>query len=322
VSFIAPTHLWLLVGVIGAAVAIARLDNARRRALGRFAAPESAPTVASRRPGWRRSVIAVGLVATFVALVLASARPALPIDVRVNTATIMVALDTSTSMGSHDVQPSRVEAAQRAAATFLRALPRDFRVGLIQFAGAAAVEAAPGDDRQLALEATKNVKLSDGTAIGEAIFSALDTMAEDAGKLPTGTTSAPKYPKLPAAAIVLLSDGDSNTGRPDSLAITAAHGADVPVSTIAFGTKDGTIGRDRQPVPVREEALQAIAAGTGGQFFRAASGPELRSVFESLQSRLSFEQRPKEVTRWFTGVAIVLALLTGAFSLWHFSRMP
>jgi Ca-activated chloride channel family protein len=321
-SFLAPAHLWLLVAVLVAALAVWRLEVARGRALARFVTPELAPSFTARRPGWRRLVQAGGLLATFVALVLASARPARSVEVRVNTATIMVALDASTSMGAHDVAPSRVVAAQRAAAAFIRALPRDFRVGLIQFASAAVVEVAPGDDRSLALDALRRVKVADGTAIGEAIFSALDTLTQDAGKVSTGPAAAPKYPRLPFSAIVVLSDGGSNTGRPVPMAIAAAHTAAVPVSGIAFGTKQGTIGPARDPVPVSEETLQSIAAGTGGHFFRATSGPDLRAVFVDLGAQLAHNEKHHEITRWFTGAAIALGLFTGLYSSRQFARMP
>jgi Ca-activated chloride channel family protein len=106
------------------------------------------------------------------------------------------------------------------------------------------------------------------------------------------------------------------------MAIAGARTAGVPVSGIAFGTKHGTIGPERDPVPVSEETLQSIAAGTGGHFFSAASGPDLRAVFADLDAQLTHTEKHHEITRWFIGSALTLGLLTGLYSSRQFARMP
>jgi Ca-activated chloride channel family protein len=320
-SFMAESRLWLLVVVVVAAATVVWFERRRVRAVERFSAPDMLGWLTPRRPGWRRAGAVVAFLLTLAALVVASARPARSVQVPVKVATVMVALDKSTSMGADDVSPTRISAARAAASHFVKDLPSYFRVGVVLFAGSAEVDVSPTADRTLALNAIRRARLEDGTAVGEAIFTSLDAITQDAGLTTTGTLARPKYPRLRFAAVVLLSDGSTNSGRPDALAASAAQGAGVPVSTISFGTERGMLD-SRTPVPVDNEALQAIAERTSGAFFRAETKPELRSVFDSLGFRLAFRTEPREITHWFVAAALALALLTALLSLTWFSRLP
>ena len=263
----------------------------------------------------------VGLLLALTMVVVASARPARSVEVPVKVATVIVAVDKSTSMGADDVSPDRITAAQNAAVRFIQDLPRYFRVGVVLFAGTVDVDVAPSIDRTLAIDAIRRAKLDDGTAIGEAIFTSLDALTQDAGLTTRGSARAPKYPRLPHSAVVVLSDGSTNSGRPDSRAVAAARTAGLPVSTIAFGTNHGVIDGN-QAVPVDHQKLGSIAQRTGGGFFRAENRPELTSVFDSLGFRLAYRTEARPVTEWFVGAALVLALVTAALSLAWFSRLP
>src|SRR5262245_58719308 len=61
---------------------------------------------------------------------------------------IILALDVSLSMRASDVQPSRIDAAKVAAKAFVNELPPDVRVGIVSFAGTAALVQAPTRDRE------------------------------------------------------------------------------------------------------------------------------------------------------------------------------
>ncbi len=136
---------------------------------------------------------------------------------------------------------------------------------------------------------------------------------------------------IPPARIVLLSDGETTVGRPDGAAVEAAVDADVPVSTIAFGTPEGAIAyddpetpqieRDLIAVPVREDNLRAIADATGGAFFAAESLQELDAVYEDIGSAIGYETELAEVSDWFVGGGLVLLLVSSALSLWWFQRL-
>ena len=116
-----------------------------------------------------------------------------------------------------------------------------------------------------------------------------------------------------------MSDGERTVGRENLVAATAANDADVPVSTIAFGTSTGTIEIEGEPfpvpVPVAEAPLEEIADTTGGSFFTAATAGELRDVYEDIGSAIGFDAVQVEIARWFVGAGLGLLLLSAAGSL-------
>ena len=116
----------------------------------------------------------------------------------------------------------------------------------------------------------------------------------------------------------------SNRLSPNDQGVEAADEADVPVSTIAFGTEDGTIFLEGQaiPVPPDLDAMRSIADATGGVFFEAESGGELEAAYEDLGSSIGFETEEQEITDWFVAAALGTLLLAGCLSLLWFARLP
>ena len=121
----------------------------------------------------------------------------------------------------------------------------------------------------------------------------------------------------------------SSRNSSEGEASAAAIEADVPVSTIAFGTPNGTIEYTDEttpptivPVPVDEVSLQNIAEATGGSFFTAASEAELSQVFEDIGSSVGYETEQREITPWFVGIALLFFLAAASLSLAWFARLP
>jgi Ca-activated chloride channel family protein len=259
--------------------------------------------------------VAAGLLATAALMVLTFARPADDVRVPRERATIIVTIDVSLSMMAQDVDPDRLTAAQRAAREFVDSLPPRLNVGLVSFAGTASVLVPPATDRDAVTQAIDQLRLAEYTAIGEGLFTSLDALRlvpeDDAGE------------DVPAR-IVLLSDGETTVGRPNAEAVAAAVEAGVPVSTIAFGTPDGVLELDGvlEPVPVAEEDLRQIAAGTGGGFYAAETAGQLEDVYADIGSSIGYETVPQEVTARWAGFSLVLLLLTTAGSLAFFGRLP
>jgi Ca-activated chloride channel homolog len=276
----------------------------------RFSALEAARR-ASSRSAWKRHVAAALALAGVVALVVAFARPLMAVQVPVEQATLVLAMDVSLSMEADDVAPSRLAAAQQAAGRFLELAPETLRVGLVAFAGNALPVAPPSADRALVAAAIGRLGLGEGTAVGEAVFASLDQIR----------LSAP--PEGVPAAIVVLSDGETTMGRPDADAAAAAVEAGIPVYTIAFGTPDGQIVFDGEivPVPVNDGALEQVAELTGGAFFEAATESQLRSVFDALESQIAFEPQERQVTDRFVGIALVALIAAMALSIRWFDRV-
>ena len=315
-QFRAPERLWLLLGV--AALAISYLVMARRRAsyAVRFTNLALLDAVAPKRPGFRRHLPAVLLLLALSGMVGAFAQPARDTRVPKERATIIVAIDTSLSMKATDVAPNRLKAAQEAAKSFVRILPDRLNVGLVTFNGVAQIKIPPTQDHDSLLAAIDQLRLGERTAIGEAIFASLDAVkavpAQAEGTAP--------------AHIVVMSDGDTTIGRPNSVAAKKAKELGIPVSTIAFGTDAGEIvdpsSGEVTSVAVDRDALSGIAEDTGGSFFEAASEGELSEVYANIGTQVGYTTEQTEVSTVFIGGALALLSLTSVLSLVWFSRLP
>lgn len=318
-AFLAPARLWGLLAVVALALAYAASALLRRRYTVRFTNLPLLETVAPRRPGWRRHVAAAAFLLAIVAMLLAWARPADEVLVPKERATVVLAIDTSLSMQATDVAPSRIEAAQQAALSFIDQLPEPINLGLVTFDGVARVRVTPTTDREPVRAAIQGLELGPATAIGEAIFAGLDAIAA----APTYAEEGEEVEPVPARMVV-MTDGKTTVGRPDIDGAEAAVAAEVPISTIAFGTDRGTIVIDGeiQPVPVDREPLRLIAERTGGQFFSAESLDELQTVYEDIGSSVGFDTEELEVTDRFAGYAVVLVMVSAALSLLWFQRLP
>jgi Ca-activated chloride channel homolog len=316
-GFLEPGRLWLLAVLPVLLVAYVVLQRRRRALALRFTNLELLAQVAPRRPGWRRHLVVAGLLAALGLLVVAFARPVDDVRVPRERATIVLAVDVSLSMEATDVSPTRLAAAQEAARRFVEDLPDQLNVGLVTFSASGRVVVPPTTDHAQVVRAVDALQLSEYTAIGEAVFAALDAIRQ--------APPDPGDPEAPVpAAVVLLSDGETTVGRPDADGVAAAREVGVPVSTIAFGTQEGTvdIGGVVQPVPVNEGALAAIAEGTGGRAYTAETAGQLRDVYADIGSAVGFVTQEEEVTDRWAGAALLVLLLTAGMSLAASGRLP
>ena len=176
--FLAPERFALLL--VPLALAMLYLVRQRRRHayVVRFTDPDLIDTVAPRRPGLRRHVVAAVYLAATALLVIAAARPALATEVA-NEPTVVLAFDTSLSMEATDVTPSRIVAAREAAHRFIEVVPAGVRVGLVAFDQTARVIIPPTTSKVVLDRAIDRLSLGQGTAIGEAIYTSLDVLESD-----------------------------------------------------------------------------------------------------------------------------------------------
>ncbi len=324
-DFSAPDRLWLLVAAAGLVVAYAVMQVRRRRDAAKFAAPALLPLLVPGKAPWWRHAVALVFVAGLVLATVAAAQPTVPATAQREQATIMVAIDTSDSMKATDVAPSRLAAAVTEAKTFISDLPASFSVGVVTVDASPKVLVAPSTDHEAVKVALDRLATRPGTALGEAIFTALAALP--AGTVPaSGSAPAPgsaDSAKAPAARIVLLSDGTSTTGRPDQEAIAAAKAAKVPVSTIAIGTANAQVQSAGQTVdvPVDPSALKAIADGTGGKFFQAANETELRQIYADINADVQVVPIDRSVAVWFAGAALLLLLAASLTSMLRTGRV-
>jgi Ca-activated chloride channel family protein len=322
VSFASPYVLLLLLALPVLVGLYAGEQQRRRRAAEAFAVQRMQPSVAPRRPRWRRHLPMLAFLFAMVVLIAAAARPERTVATPIERASIMLATDVSGSMTATDVQPNRLVAAKQAARAFLEKVPARVNVGVMAFNQTPTVLASPTTDRNAARDAIAQMKPSGGTASGEAIATAVTAL-----RASPKTQAGAKQQAAPAA-IVLLSDGKSTSGRSAVQAAQAAGTAGIRVYTVALGTDSGTItvprkggGTQTQPVPPDPQALAQIAQASGGTTFTASTTEGLSQVYEKLGSQLAHKNTKKEITAEFAGGGLALLLLGGVMSLGWFGRL-
>ena len=323
-DFASPWWLAFLLVVAALVVAYVLSLRAKKKNTLRFANMELLESVAPTRPGrWRHAPIAL-LLAGLLLFTIALAGPTKDQRIPRNRATVMLVIDVSLSMEATDVKPSRLVAAQTAAKSFADGLTPGINLGLVAFAGTASVLVSPTANRNETKAAIDHLKLSERTATGEGIFTSLQSI-ETLGAVLGGADEPPP------ARIVMMSDGKQTVPEsPDDprggyTAAREAKAKGVPVSTISFGTKYGTVeipdpnggGTDRVDVAVDDPSLREIANLSGGSFFTASSLEELNKVFDTLEEQIGYETTRGDASRpWLIlGVLVTAAGLVTALVL-------
>ena len=315
---------------------------------------------AAGRSSWRRHVPPALFLAAMAVLLLAAARPAAVVTLPSEHETVILAMDVSGSMRASDVKPTRLAAAQAAAKSFANETPRSTRIGVVAFAGSAALVQAPTANREELFAAIDQLQLQNATAIGSGLLASLKAIFPEqdfdlappgahgaavggsaaaggssfggrggAYGRPLGARGKPAPQPVPPgsnknAVVILLTDGQTTTGPDpiDAARLAAARG--VRVFTVGVGTPDGQIlTGEGWSIRVRldEEALKIIADLTRGEYFFAGNAPDLKRIYDGLKSKLVMEKRETEITALFAAAAAALAIVSAALSLMWFSRI-
>ena len=313
-SFASPIALLCLLGVPLAILVHVQAQRRRRRYPVRFPALATLAAVMPREPLWRKHLPFALLSLAIAALAVSLARPQKTVAVPVEQASVMLVTDVSRSMSATDVDPTRLEAARRAAQAFVRQVPEQLRVGLVAFSDGAQTLSMPTTDRSAVQAGLDSLEPLNGTATGDGLNAALDALKVRETR-PAGR---------PPAAVVLLSDGAARPGDNSDEIATEAGRLHVPIYTVALGTRDGAIllrGR-LVPAPPDPVALARIASESGGQAFSAQDAEALNSIYGRLGSRLGTKPEKREITTLFAGFAVLLLGGAMASSLWLGGRLP
>ena len=341
-NFLWPDALWTLLLLPVLVLAYFGLLKRRKQHTVRLASVALVKQAMGGRPGWRRHMPPALLLTAVAVLLLASARPVLRLTLPSRDQTIILAMDVSGSMRATDVKPNRLVAAQEAAKTFVAGLPRHVRIGVVAFAGTAAVVQAPTISREDVVAAIDRFQMQRATAIGSGLILSLATLFPDEGidlSQITGARAMPgspeekkaKKPFTPvepgsynSAAVILLTDGQRTAGPDPMEAAKMAAERGVKVFTVGIGTKSGeTIGFEGWSMRVRldEDTLKNIANATRANYFYAGTAEDLKQVYQGLSSRLVVETKETEISALLAAAGALLALLAAGLSVWWFGRV-
>lgn len=248
------------------------------------------------------------------ALIVALARPQFSLreeSVKAEGIDIILAMDLSSSMLAQDFEPNRLEVSKRVAQDFVNKRPYD-RIGLVVFAGEAYTQTPLTTDHSVVnayLQAMQAGALSDGTAIGMGLGTAVNRLRDSEAK---------------SKVIILLTDGVNNTGyQSPELAAQLAQEFGIRVYTIGVGSTGETLTpvsrrSDGQyifgiaRVEIDEALLQQIAEQTEGRYFRATSAEALEAIYGYIDELEKTEIEATVIRRYreaFGGFALLALLL-------------
>ena len=300
-SFAEPRFLLAVLAI----PLIALLWRAQRHRRRRYALRHPGAAVVARVlpsiSAWRRRVPPALLALAAAALSVAIARPQATIDVPVERASVVLVTDESGSMLADDVQPTRLQAAQSAAESFVDEVPDELLVGAVSYSTTVETMLDPTAEHERVRAAVAGLEADGGTATGDALTAALDRL--EARKDDDGSTAP--------AAIVLLSDGKTTQGSDPLAAADRAAKLGIPVFTVALGTPEGEVAGpngERLAVPPDPETLGEIAERSGGRAFAVDDADALEQVYEDLGSRIGTRPEQREIAAAFAGAGLLLLL--------------
>jgi Ca-activated chloride channel family protein len=223
---------------------------------------------------WLPKLLRAGWIGALALLVLAISGPHLWLPLPVADGSVFICIDTSGSMASTDVSPTRAQAATAAARAFIEDSPAGVKIGLIAFSSSAELIAPLSADKAATIQALDQIPEPNGaTAIGDAM-----------------RLAASEFPPTGHRVVVLITDGVNNSGvDPQQMAeyLGAHH---VPIYTIGIGTQSGDVIGGEQTT-IDESALEGYAAASGGAYARAQNASELRSALARLGRETSIERQ-------------------------------
>jgi Ca-activated chloride channel family protein len=253
-------------------------------------------------------------------------------EITANGIDIVLGLDVSGSMQALDFlvdnrRVNRIQVVKSVVSRFIEERPND-RIGLIAFAAAPYLVSPLTLDHDWLQQNLERVNTAlageDGTAIGSAIAASVNRLR---------TTNAK------SKIVILLTDGMNNTGKISPLAAAeAAKAMGVKVYTIGVGVRGmapipmhDQAGNTRiimDKVDVDEKTLQAVAAQTGGTFYRATDTDSLQKIYEQinrLETTAQTVQKFEHVEELYSWALIPSAAIFGFALLLQntrFRRLP
>ena len=242
-------------------------------------------------------------------------------DVKRKGLDLLIAVDTSRSMLSNDVQPTRLDRVKLAIQDLISQLQGD-RVGLIAFAGRAFLQAPLTIDYDAVVEAVNDLDTKTIPEGGTNISSAITLATQSFGKSAMGNR-----------ALVIFTDGEELSGDAVKTAKEAVD-AGVRIFTVGVGTPQGSLipvtGDDGQTSFVKDSSgevvksklddkrLREIAQATGGFYLHLENG--LRTMqqiqneglakMQAAEMNVRLSRRPVERYKWPLAAALIALALS------------
>lgn len=340
--FAHPYYFFLLIPVMIAAWRIYR-HSIRRGVL--YSAMASIPAEIT----WRmraQNVLPLLFILSMILFVIALARPQTVLSNTMNktdAVAIEMVVDVSGSMEALDMSTNdsglktRLDAVKEAFAEFVKKRPDDL-IGLVTFAGYASTRAPLTTDHNALIHVLKGVRTPQQVTNEDGVITNQEELLTAIGDALATACARLREAEPVSKVIVLLSDGESNTGiiSPDE-ALQALKKLGYRVYTIGVGSTGRAPFKDRDRwgrdvivygnVSLDEKLLTKIAESTGGEYFNVRNPGGLDSALEKIDEleKTSIEQNIyrqfNELFPWFLGPALGLLVLQTCMSMMIFRKI-
>ncbi|MEI7808711.1 MAG: VWA domain-containing protein [Verrucomicrobiota bacterium] len=240
-------------------------------------------------------------------------------EIKASGVDIVVALDLSGSMISEDFEVrgervNRFNMARLVLKGFIDKRPND-RIGMVLFASQAYIGTPLTLDHDFLQANLDRLEIGainqNSTAIGDGLGTAVNRLRDLKAK---------------SKIVILMTDGQNNSGRLDPLlAAEAAKAIGVKVYTVGIGMHGQApmpvfmggqkVGYQNVAVDIDEETLKRIADKTGGKYYRADNAGRFKQIYAEIDKLEKTEASVKKYTQftelfpWFITMGLALLLL-------------
>ncbi len=289
IPFIILIHIITLRKMQSMSLKFSNFEAIQRVSSGDFLGPSSRNYVKNKN-----IFILISRLIVYILLILSISGMTLWYVGKASDSDFVLAFDVSLSMLTDDFKPNRLEAAKNAAQIFIDSMPKRTNISIVTFASSVFVERSMDSDNKNLKSTIDSIKFkkNSGTNIGDAIITSSNLLRQSNSKV-----------------IILLTDGQSNTGIPVSSAIEYAKSNDVIIYTIGLGTKEGgkflNTSVDTSLISkLDEDSLMKIAEETKGKYFKAENPEILKQAFKEIAS-----YRDKVITINISWALLIIALI-------------
>lgn len=234
-----------------------------------------------------------------------------------NNNEFMLAIDTSASMLTEDIEPTRLEAAKEHAINFVNTLESDTKIGIVTFSGVTQINQIPTRDKELVKKKIEGINIMEagGTDLPGAIITSTNLLV---------TSKKGK-------TIIILSDGSSTIGAYLDDAVTEAleyaQNNHVIIHTIGTGTDEeqplGYIPEYYNLTSVyNENNLKMISNQTQGKYYQGIDNQKILEAFKAIE-----DDSERAIISLDLSFGLILTALILLFIEWglintRFRRMP
>lgn len=306
IIFTRPQYLILLMAIpILIFVHIAALRSVKKKSI-KFANFEAISKIKGVEVFSKNLTVLYLNIIIITLVVLSVSGTSLTRNVDTSQLSFVLAIDASGSMVVSDIQPSRIEAAKKAAVDFLNMVPEKTRIGVISFSGSPFIEQDMTDDKALVKGAIENlgVKMIGGTDILNALTASTNLLREEDSK-----------------TIILISDGQANIYTLQDI-IDYSNKNRVMIHCLGIGSREGyTEEETGATFKVAEDTLKTIAHNTGGEYYYIQ---DVSDFYNSLNDIISVTKKRAiyDLSLYLMVAALFLLILNFALINTKFRGLP